>query len=94
MAQTNFPVSNTPFTDENGRLTKEARTLLLALWKSSAGAPIQSGWPANTTTINQGPLADYSGSVVAANMAAQITLLTQVVGTLINALADYGILEE
>lgn len=92
--QTNFPVSNFPFTDENGRLSKQARTLLRTMWLASAGAPIQSGWANNTTTLNQGPLANYSGSVAPAALAAQVAILTQMVGTLINALGAYGILED
>lgn len=103
MAQqnTNFPVSNTPFTEVldsdgktlDGKLTKEARTLLRTLWLAGPGAPVQSGWPNNTTTSAKGPLADYAGGTTPANMAAQIALLTEVVGTLINALGAYGILK-
>lgn len=92
--QTNFPVSNFPFTEDNGKLSKEARTLLRTIWLASAGAPNQPGWTASTTTVNQGPLANYSGSAVPADLAAQVAVLTQVVGTLINALASYGILDE
>ena len=90
---TNFPVSNTPFTDENGRLVKEARTLLRSMWQHSAGAPNQLGWVPSATTVEQGPLAPYTGGTTPANMAAQITLLTNLVGTLVNALENYGILE-
>lgn len=100
--QTNFPVSNTPFVDAtlddgtkiDGRLTKEARTLLRTIWLSGPGAPQQTGWANSTTTSNQGPLADYAGGTTPANMAAQIALLTQVVGTLINALEARGILQD
>jgi hypothetical protein len=95
MAQnTNFPVSNTPFTDENGRLTKEARTLLRTLWLAGPGAPRQTGWPAATTSVNKGPVVPYSGSAVPADLATQVTFLTNLVGTLVNALASYGILED
>lgn len=92
--QTNFPVSNFPFTDADGRLSKEGRTLLRTLWLASAGAPQQTGWTPGTTTENKGPLADYGGSVVPADLAAQVEVLTEVLGTLINALASYGILDE
>lgn len=92
--QTNFPVSNFPFTDADGRLSKEGRTLLRTLWLAGAGAPQQTGWTPGTTTVDKGPLANYSGSAVPADLAAQVTLLTKVLGTLINALADYGILDE
>lgn len=37
MAETNFPISNTPIVDENGRLTKEGRLFLRALWLASQG---------------------------------------------------------
>ncbi len=94
MAQTNFPISNTPFTDGNDRLTKEARTLLLALWRSGPGAPMQAGWAPATTAVQQGPVVPYSGSVAPADLAAQVTFLTNLVGTLLNALVDYGILED
>lgn len=92
--QTNFPVSNFPFTDADGRLSKEGRTLLRTLWLAGAGAPQQTGWTPGTTTVDKGPLVNYSGSAVPADLAAQVTLLTKVLGTLINALADYGILDE
>lgn len=94
MAQTNFPVANFKWSDENGQLTKEARTLLRALWTASAGAPMQMGWGTSTTTVTKGPLANYSGSTTPAVMAAQISLLTEVLGTLINALGSYGILND
>lgn len=92
--QTNFPVSNFPFVDAEGRLSKEGRTLLRTLWLASAGAPQQTGWTPGTTTVNQGPLADYGGSAVPADLAVQVVVLTEVLGTLINALASYGILDE
>jgi len=92
--QTNFPVANFKWADENGQLTKEARTLLRTIWLASAGAPNQTGWANSTTTVNKGPLGNYSGSTTPAVMAAQISLLTQVLGTLINALGSYGILND
>ena len=99
--QTNFPVSNTPFVDLQdsdgndlqGRLTKEARTLLRTIWLASAGAPQQTGWGASTTGVQKGPLTPYTGGTTPANMAAQIALLTDLVGTLVNALEGYGILK-
>lgn len=91
--QTNFPISNSAFVDkETGFLTKEGRTLLRALWVAGPGAPVQTGWGGSTTTSSQGPLANYTGGTTPANMAAQIALLTDVVGTLINALIARGTL--
>lgn len=91
--QTNFPISNFQFTDSNGQLTKEARTLLRTIWLAGAGAPKQMGWQAVTTASQKGPIGPYSGSAVPADLAAQVTFLTNLVGTLVGALESYGILE-
>ena len=91
--QTNFPVAGTAFVNPDGTLTKQGSTLLRSIWLASAGAPQQTGWGANTASPSQGPLANYTGGTSTANLAAQVVLLTQVVGTLINALEAYGILK-
>lgn len=94
MAQsTNFPISGTPLFNEDGTLTKQGSTLLRALWLASAGAPQQTGWALSTTAVQQGPLAPYTGGTTPANMAAQLVLLTDLVGTLVNALESYGVLK-
>ena len=92
--QTNFPVAGTAFVNADGTLTKQGSTLLRSLWLAGAGAPQQTGWAKNTTSIAQGPLANYTGGTSTANLAAQVALLTEIVGTLINALAAYGILKD
>lgn len=92
--QTNFPIAGAIFVNPDGTLTKQGSTFLRTLWLASAGAPQQTGWAPATTTENQGPLANYGGSVVPADLAAQMVLLTEIVGTLINALAAYGILQD
>lgn len=91
--QTNFPISNSAFVDQQtGFLTKEGRTLLRALWVAGPGAPVQKGWGGGTASASQGPLSNYTGGTTPTNMAAQIVLLTDVVGTLINALIAKGTL--
>ena len=92
--QTNFPVAGTAFVNADGTLTKQGSTLLRSLWLAGAGASQQTGWAKNTTSTSQGPLANYTGGTSTANLAAQVALLTEVVGTLINALAAYGILKD
>lgn len=92
--QTNFPIAGSSFVNPDGTLTKQGSTLLRTIWLASAGAPQQKGWAKATTTVNQGPLANYTGGTSTANLAAQVALLTELVGTLINALAAYGILQD
>ena len=92
--QTNFPIAGALFVNADGTLTKQGSTFLRTLWLASAGAPQQTGWAKSTTSVAQGPLANYSGSAVPADLATQVALLTQVVGTLINALTAYGILKD
>lgn len=92
--QTNFPVAGTAFVNSDGTLTKQGSTLLRTLWLAGAGAPQQTGWGNSTTTSNKGPLANYTGGTSTTNLAAQVALLTDVVGTLINALRAYGILQD
>jgi hypothetical protein len=92
--QTNFPIAGATFVNPDGTLTKQGSTLLRSLWLASAGAPQQTGWAKSTATENQGPLANYTGGTNTTDLAAQVALLTEVVGALINALASYGILQD
>lgn len=91
--QTNFPTNLSSFVDSNGMLTKEGRELLKTLWLTGPGAPQQLGWGGGTATASQGPLANYSGGTNTTNLANQVTLLTEVLATLITALITYGTLK-
>lgn len=92
--QTNFPIAGSKFVNPDGTLTKQGSTLLRTIWLASAGAPQQKGWAKNTASVNQGPLGDYTGGTNTTDLAAQVVLLTEIVSTLINALATYGILQD
>ena len=91
--QTNFPVAGTAFVNPDGTLTKQGSTLLRTLWLTGPGAAQQTGWAPGTATASKGPLGNYTGGTNTTNLAAQVVLLTDVVSTLINALAAYGILK-
>ena len=92
--QTNFPVAGTAFVNPDGTLTKQGSTLLRTIWLAGAGAPQQTGWAPNTAGVSKGPLGNYTGGTSTTALASQVALLTEVVSTLINALAAYGILQD